>query len=224
MAESEIYYHLDRLLFLGNDRDSIPEPGDENIEEWLRRRIAGNTALTLDDLKKGPVPAPGLQEIAWEDMKFDTPSGKIELFSEQAGQLWGIDPLPVFSSIRPDENDCKFPLVFITPNTGSRIHSQFGNLNIIRDLCEEPAAAIAPGDALARSIKTGDKIRVYNSRGEIHSVARVSNRIPAGCVMLPNGIWFGEGGGGNRLVSPTMTDMGFGAAFHDTRVEVEKTF
>jgi hypothetical protein len=42
-------------------------------------------------------------------------------------------------------------------------------------------------------------------------------------VLLPNGIWLSEGGGGNCLIAGWETDMGFGAAFHDTMVEVEKT-
>lgn len=224
MPESEIYYHLDKLLKLGNDSNSIPEPGDNNIEEWLRKRISHKPDLSLDDLKLGPVLVPGLREVAWDDLKFDTPSGKIELISDQASRIWGVDSLPGYSAPVSGENANEFPLVFITPNTGSRIHSQFGNLDIIRKTVENPAAvAISPGDASARNIRTGDKIRVYNSIGEIHSVARILNRIPPGCVMLPNGIWFNEGGGGNRLVSAVETDMGFGAAFHDTRVEVEKT-
>ena len=69
---------------------------------------------------------------------------------------------------------------------------------------------------------TGQKIRVYNQTGEIVSVAKVSNRVPQGSVVLPNGIWFHEGGGGNNLIAGCETDMGYGAAFHDNRVEVER--
>ena len=58
--------------------------------------------------------------------------------------------------------------------------------------------------------------------GEIITSARISNRIPHGIIVLPNGIWLNEGGGGNHLIAGRFTDMGFGAAFHDTMVEVEK--
>ena len=79
MPETEIYYHLAKRLNLDIDISILPEPGNENIEKWLINRIAGYSHLSLGDLKRGPVLAPGLQMIAWEDMKFDTPSGKIEL-------------------------------------------------------------------------------------------------------------------------------------------------
>jgi anaerobic selenocysteine-containing dehydrogenase len=48
-----------------------------------------------------------------------------------------------------------------------------------------------------------------------------SANIPEGTIVFPNGIWLNEGGGGNTLISGKDTDMGHGAAFHDTMVEAE---
>jgi anaerobic selenocysteine-containing dehydrogenase len=222
LPESEIYYHLAGRLKMNISSGIIPEPGNENIEKWLEKRIRGYSALGLNDLKDGPVLAPGLQHIAFEDLKFETPSGKIELYSDEAQQRWKTSPLPGYSSHSPETGDEMFPLVFITPNTGSRIHSQFGNLKIIIDTVPAPSVEISPGDAVKRNIKSGQKIRVFNKTGEIISPVRISNRIPAGIVVLPNGIWFNEGGGGNCLISGMETDMGYGAAFHDNMVEIER--
>jgi anaerobic selenocysteine-containing dehydrogenase len=222
MPETEIYYNLAKRLNLEISSDLIPGPGNKNIEGWLEKRIAGYSELSLDDLKNGPVLAPGLQKIAYEDMRFDTPSGKIELYSSEAQSRWGVSPLPDYVSSASKDSDNKFPLRFITPNTGSRIHSQFGNLNIIRETALSPAAGISPSDAKTRNISTGNRIRVYNSLGEIISTARVSNRVLDGTVVLPNGIWYNEGGGGNHLIDSRETDMGFGAAFHDNQVELER--
>ena len=224
MPETEIYFHLAKRLDLKIAASLIPEPGNENIEKWLDTRISGYSDLTLYDLKQGPVLAPGLQNIAWEDMKFDTASGKIELFSSQSQSLWGVSPLPEYVKIDDDDNRNIYPLKFITPNTGSRIHSQFGNLKIIKETVPEPSVAIAPVDAGIRNISSGHKIRVYNQNSEIFSVASVSNRVPAGSVVLPNGIWFEEGGGGNNLIDGRETDMGYGAAFNDNTVEVERIY
>jgi anaerobic selenocysteine-containing dehydrogenase len=220
MPETEIYFNLAKRLGLRIASSLIPEPGNENIEKWLDKRIKGYSELTLSDLRQGPVLAPGLQSIAWEDMKFETPSGKIELFSSQAQALWGVSPLPDYVKIADEENRNGFPLKFITPNTGSRIHSQFGNLKIIKMTVAEPVVGISPADALVRNISSGQKIRVFNQNGEIFSIAKVSNRVPAGTVVLPNGIWANEGGGGNNLIAGIETDMGYGAAFHDNTVEV----
>jgi anaerobic selenocysteine-containing dehydrogenase len=222
LPESEIYYHLSKLLDLKTDKTIIPEPGNDRIEEWLDKRINGYSDLTLNDLKKGPVLAPGLQEIAWEDLNFATPSGKIELYSSEAEKNWGVSPLPEFVPLRQSEAADKFPLAFITPNTGSRIHSQFGNLDIIKEVIPSPALEISISDAFDRNISSGDRVRVFNNLGEIFTVARVTNRVPSGLVVLPNGLWLNEGGGGNMLIGPVETDIGFGAAFHDAKVEIEK--
>ncbi len=176
----------------------------------------------MSQLRESPVLAPGLQQIAWEDLKFETPSGKIEIYSEVASEKWGISPLPDYCAIIPSQDEKKFPLVFITPNAGSRIHSQFGNLKIIRETCTEPHVKISSADAGKRNIQTGQTIRIFNQTGELVSRAEISARVPKGLVVLPNGIWLNEQGGGNKLVAGVETDIGYGAAFHDNRVEIER--
>ena len=218
IPETEIYFELAKRLKLDLPEGSIPEPGNLNVERWLDERIKGYSALKLDDLRNGPVMAPGLQEIAYSDMKFATISGKIELFSRAANDKWKVSPLPEYTPVLNNE---KLPLQLLTPNIGSRIHSQFGNLNIIKENSEIPSLMISPDDAEKRNIYTGSRIRIYNSAGEIRTIASISNRIPTGCVVLPNGIWFNEGGGGNLMIEGRETDMGYGAAFHDNMVEVE---
>jgi anaerobic selenocysteine-containing dehydrogenase len=222
MPESEIYFQLAKKLNLNLGSDLIPQPGNGNIEKWLEKRISGYPAITVGLLKESPVLAPGLQQIAWEDLKFETLSGKIEIYSEEASKKWGISPLPDYTAIIHSQDKKKFPLIFIAPNTGSRIHSQFGNLNIIRETSNEPGVRISPADAGKRNIQTGQKIRVYNQTGEIVSRAEISARVPKGLVVLPNGIWINEQGGGNKLVAAVETDIGHGAAFHDNRVEIER--
>jgi len=222
IPESEIYFHLAQRLHLEIDRDLIPEPGNEKIEEWLAKRIAGYSELSLKDLKDGPVLAPFLQQVAWNDMKFETPSGKIELYSSEAQKRWGVSPLADFANNVAPESGGSFPLVFITPNTGSRIHSQFGNLKIIGDTVQELSALISPEDAKKRNIITGNRISIFNTIGEVYTTVKISNRVTPGLVVLPNGIWYNEGGGGNHLIEGRETDMGFGAAFHDNMVEIER--
>ena len=221
MPESEIYYHLAKRLNLDVSQEMIPEPGNNNIEQWLENRIKGYSEITLDNLRMAPVLAPGLQQIAWEDLKFNTPSGKIELYSSEAKMKWGISPLADYTAINHSKEDKKYPLVFLTPNTGSRIHSQFGNLKIIKETTPEPYIRISPVDAIKRSLIDGQKIRVFNQIGEVISSVKITNRVLPGLVVFPNGIWFNEGGGVNQLISGQETDIGFGAAFHDNRVEIE---
>ncbi|HLN19570.1 MAG TPA: molybdopterin-dependent oxidoreductase [Bacteroidales bacterium] len=217
MCESEIYYHMAASLGL---KTSLPEPGISNLDHWLEQRIKGVSELTMDDLRKGPVQAAGIQEIAYEDMVFETASGKIELYSDESVLRWNVSALPEYVPVKNEKNK-EHPLRLLTPNAGNRIHSQFGNLQLIKNAFGRPAALLSIADASVRKIQTGQRIKIFNSRGIVLTTAQVSSRIPEGIIVLPNGIWMNEGGGGNFLIEGIETDMGFGAAFHDTFVETE---
>lgn len=223
MPESEIYYHLARLMDIIVTNDTIPEPGNENIEKWLENRIASYPGLSINDLMEGPVIPPDNQEIAFSDYKFSTPTGKIELRSELFTSKWGISPVPEYKNIsRNSDEEKKHPLQFMSPNTGSRIHSQFGNLELIKLNSEEMHAEISPEDAERRNLKTGDTVEMFNDNGTVECRIRVTDRIPEGLAVLPNGVWFSEGGGGNRLTRARETDIGYGAAFHGNLIEIRK--
>lgn len=217
MPETEIYFLLAQRT--GLNTDVLPGPGNDNIEKWLEKRISTVPGITLSDLKKGPVMPQSLQRIAYEDYKFDTPSGKAELYSADAKELWNVSPLPEYVYDKEERNE--YPLTLLTPNMGSRIHSQFGNLDIIRNSFDQPGARISPAEAVKRNIKDGNRIRIYNDRGSVVTTAIVSARIPEGTIVFPNGIWLYEGGGANILIEARETDMGYGSAFHDTMVDAE---
>lgn len=233
--ESEIYRLLaERLDMPAHEVDAlIPGPGDEEVEAWLEERLAPFDGLSLEKLREGPTLAPGHQEVAFSDFVFPTPSGKIELRSEEAVARWGTDSLPGWTEpeewVRPGEEsggahgeEARHPLFFMTPNTKNRIHTQFGNLSMIRVHDPEPRLDISPMDARARGIDDGDRVRVFNDRGSLEVRCRFDLGIRAGCVSLTNGWWAADGASVNRLSMGRETDMGHGAAFHDNRVQVER--
>ena len=221
LTETEIFYHLAKRLGFDFDSSQIPEPGPENIDRWLEQRIRGYSDLTLETLKKSPVIAPGLQEIAFSDYNFPAPGGRINLRSDELAGKWGVDPFPSYSDpFNGKAGNGKF--IFLTPNNKNRIHSQFGNLEVIKDVDPEPYLEIAAADAVKLSISDGEMIRVFNEMGEIKVKAIISNRILEGCLSLPNGWWKIEGGGGNQLTKGAETDMGYGTAFLNCTVSLEK--
>lgn len=225
--ESEIYYLLAEKMGWKNEEvmQRIPAPGNDAIEKWLQQKLEQFPELTLDKLKEGPLPAPNLQTIAFSDLLFRTPSGKIELFSGQARDMWNVDPLPTYSEpieAGPSGKERqKYPFNLLTPTTKNRIHSQFGNLNIIRQFDPLPTVELASSDAQKKKIKNGDLVRVFNQRGEVILTAKINYSLLEGCLVIYNGLWISEGVGVNFLSAPRETDMGYGAAFHDNRVNFE---
>jgi anaerobic selenocysteine-containing dehydrogenase len=79
-------------------------------------------------------------------------------------------------------------------------------------------------DAKCRGIADGDRVRVFNQRGEIFLHARVDGTVAAGVVGAQLG-WAKLSEAGlniNVLTSDRLTDLGGGATFYSTLVEVER--
>ncbi len=228
--ETEIYRLLAQKLNFPAEiiNSDFPESTNNGIDSWLMNKLKKFPDLSLEKLKKGPIMAPGIQEIAFSDCKFNTPSGKIELLSDEAVVKWGVNMLPDYNETDErlnegvDQTGSENQFYFLSPNTRNRIHSQFGNLKVIKQFEPEPLLDINPEDASILGIANGELVKVYNSQGELRIRSSFNYGIRRRCVSLPNGWWKSEGGGGNLLSAQRETDMGHGTAFHDNLVFIEK--
>jgi anaerobic selenocysteine-containing dehydrogenase len=155
--------------------------------------------------------------VAFADLAFPTPSGRIELRSEEAARRWGVDPLPAY--VPPPGGG---PLVLLTPNHKNAIHSQFVTLPVIAALDAGHRIVLSPKDAADRGLEAGDRARVFNARGSLVLPLALEPGLLEGVAVAFNGYGARHGGSVNLLSEGVETDMGFGAAFHDTRVDVEK--
>ena len=220
MPESEIYFRLAGKMGLNvTGTSGIPAPQEYN--KWLSERVGDTHGCSLQQLKEAPRIPEQTEELAYSDRKFSTESGRIELWSDTAFRLWGVSPLPTYDP--PDDfKDAHLPFRLMTPCDASRIHSQFGNLEIIRSVTDQPAWEISVADARKLGLKNGDVIRVFNSNDVVRGKVKITARVRSGSIVFPNGVWLNEGGGVNALITPAETDMGHGAAFHNTRAGVEK--
>ncbi len=222
--ETEIYYYLAKELGYSETEiaNYLPEPNNEAIESFLKEKIKEFPELDYEKLKEGPMLANSHEEIAFAAMKFDTPSGKIELYSKRAEEKWGVNPLPTYVPPVDDEKSSKYPLHFLSPNTKNRIHSQFNNLNVIKLFGSEPFVEIHPVEAKKRGITNDEMVKVYNQNGYFNLKAKYNSGIKRNCVAISNGWWIQQGGSTNFLSKGRETDMGHGTAFHDCMVEIDK--
>lgn len=220
--EPEIYFALAKELGYTEKEilKYLPKPQNDAIEAYLKNEIMAFQDLDWEKLKDGPVLAPGLETIAFASKKFKTPSGKIELMSEEAKIKWKVSALPSFDGI--ENGTVEFPYFLLSPNTKNRIHSQFGNLKLIKQFAPEPSCILSAEDALKKGIKKGDRVKIFNQKGSFTTKVDISFGLKQGCVVYYNGWWMQEGGSPNVLTTGKETDMGHGTAFHDTKVQIEK--
>lgn len=80
-----------------------------------------------------------------------------------------------------------------------------------------------PQDAQARDLRAGMLVRVWNTLGEVHLRLRLTEDVRPGVLSSPKGAWLRTSDNGqtvSALAPSHYADLGAGACFNDTRVEV----
>ena len=129
--------------------------------------------------------------------KLGTPSGKIEIFSEQIASF-NYDDCPGHATwMEPaewlgGELAQRFPLHLISNQPRTRLHSQYDNgvYSQQSKIQGREPAWINPKDAEARGIGDGEVIKLFNERGSCLAGAVVTAQVMPGVVQLATGAWF----------------------------------
>jgi anaerobic selenocysteine-containing dehydrogenase len=155
---------------------------------------------------------------------FRTRSGKAEFYSEDLISL-GLHPVAEFTPPTESRHGRKdLPLELLARKADNFLNTTFSNLPSVQEMETPGLLEISAPDAQARGIADGDRVRVYNRRGEILLSARVDGKVQPGVVsarlnwakMTPAFQSI------NSLTSEKLTDMGNSATFYSVLVEVEK--
>ncbi|WP_138495767.1 molybdopterin-containing oxidoreductase family protein [Paenibacillus pinistramenti] len=234
-GESKSNFELFKLLA---EAMGFDEPAFRDTEEDLIRQaldVPGNPymkGVTLDKLKEQRFVKLNMEPRKHYLDRLTTPSGKIELYSRSMEEA-GLPGLPAYIPLiegydgrnRPAPGEkVPYPLMFISPPNHSFLNSTFSNVDKLAQIEKGPVLQIHPEDAAERSIQDGDKVAVWNGRGRFEAAAAVTDRMLPGTV-VSQGLWRGREGRhsrANALTPDRLADMGGGAAFFSTLVEVKR--
>jgi anaerobic selenocysteine-containing dehydrogenase len=220
-------------LRMGFEDECFRQPVDAMIEAALASGVPQLAGITRERLESDPHVRLNLNGDGngkpWLPFAngFPTPGGKARLYDEEL-IAHGMDPVASF--VAPEESRHspaarRFPLELLARKADNFLNSTFVNLPTIQKMePHQDKLEIATGDALRRGISDGDLVRVFNDRGEIFLRARVDGAVQAGVVGARLG-WAKLSDGGlniNVLTSARLTDLGGGATFYSTLVEVER--
>ncbi len=128
---------------------------------------------------------------------FETPSGKIELYSDYIEEL-GHDPLPVH--VEPPESPYRTPELFkeypLVLTTGIRspvfFHSQYRQIPWLREIHPEPIVRINSETAKNLHINNGDWVYIESPRGRCKQRAMLTLGIDPRVVLAEHDWWFPE--------------------------------
>lgn len=185
-----------------------------NIESWEDLRKKGGTAKANEKIT-----------VAWEDLKFRTPSGKYEFYSKKAVE-YGHHPLPVFTEEYKAPKE--YPIRCMSPHWKFGIHSQFQHQDWLMAIQDHPFLEIHPELARKKGIQDGDIVKIINESGHMTLPAKITKMVPADTVVMYEGWWKGVNYTENFTVKALAEDMGEyqkgqrGIAFHDNFVNIEK--
>jgi len=145
---------------------------------------------------------------------FLTPSGKIELQNPNEAE-----PLPRYFD--PYEDDAPFYLMS-APSLYS-LNSSFNERPDLLRKKEAPYLQMNPQDAEAKNLYDGQKVIVFNERGEVKLILKLTTTVPQGIVVTEGLFSSGsrpEDRTVNTLTSQRLTDRAEGSTLYDVKVDV----
>jgi anaerobic selenocysteine-containing dehydrogenase len=200
--------------------DPVFRMSQRDILKELFRGATG-AAAAIDPVT---LPEAGPISIATRDGQvFRTPSGRLEFYSE-ALAAQGLSPMPDW---QPDPEEARqmaaHPLRLLTTPGYFQSHTAFSGVAFLRQREGVPCAVLHPLDAQARGLNDGQTVRLFNARGAIGLTLHVRDEVQPGVVLVPGQRPESEAVSGtvNLLCADSFTDMGEGATYQSTWLEVQ---
>jgi len=193
---------------------SYPKLADPPGECWPDTKIINEVAKRLgltedfwDDYRDGLNEMLRPSGLTWEAFQerrvlkptrdyrvnqYRTPSGKIEIHSEQVGKL-GYEPMPSWEQlsriVQPSE---EFPLLLTNAKEEAYMATGFKHVASIRIMRPEPFVELHPDKATELGLEDGKWIYIETEKGRIKQRLSVNPGIDPRVVIAAFGWWFPE--------------------------------
>ncbi len=181
LPNAEIFRRLARKMNI--TEPSLYESDKELIESMLRQT---NMNLSFEDLKRnGYAYIDEKVIIPYSTLDFETPTGKIEIASNEAEKL-GLPrtPLPLFEE-QGDIDDWRL----LSPASFWRMNDSYSNDINLSGRAGEAKVHINPSDAARLRISNGSPLELYNEAGSIELEVFVDDAILPKTLLSYKGRW-----------------------------------
>jgi anaerobic selenocysteine-containing dehydrogenase len=215
LPNMEIFRRLAHAM--GYTEPELYESDAEVIETVLQRSGVGEDFASL--AAKGTVPIAEKPLVQFADLRFPTPSGRVELASARA-EADGLPRLPLpLADPRPRDGRLRL----LSPASPWLLNDSFANDAKIAKRIGAATVALHPDDAAERGLGEGDEAVVANETGHLQLLVTVSDTVPRGVAYSPKGRWPKREPGRanvNALNPGESADMGESTSVHGVEVTV----
>jgi anaerobic selenocysteine-containing dehydrogenase len=175
--------------------------GDPQL--WMNRMLEPLAAdgLTLEKLHEKAYRNPRAAGVPFSERRFGTPSGKCEFITEYS----------------PGPSNLGGSFHLVATKTLMMVNSQI----LPEDLPEEPVVRVNPVILAERGFKDGDKAWIVSKVGKVKTRLAADEKVRRDVLLFNPALWKGELCGVNQLREALLTDIGNGAAMHQTVVQLK---
>jgi len=215
LPNTEIFRRLARAM--GYREPELYETDATVIETTLRR---SGVALDFAALSaRGTISIADDPIVQFAQLRFPTPSGRVELASDRA-EADGLprSPLPLSDDRPPADH-----LRLLSPASPWLLNDSFANDPKVARRIGPASVALHPEDASARGLAEGAEVVVANETGSVRLLVTLSDAIPRGVAYSPKGRWPKQEPGRanvNALNPGESADMGKSTSVHGVHVTV----
>jgi anaerobic selenocysteine-containing dehydrogenase len=213
LPNSEIFRRIARAM-------GYTEPELYESDADVIARVLSSTGITFAELsERGTVWLSEEPVVAFEEMRFPTPSGRIELASGAALR----DGHPRVAQPHHDARPSGGRLRLLTPASPWILNHTFANESKLLGRIGPAAVAIHPLDAAERGIGAGDEALLTSSAGQLRLAVTLSDELPRGVAYSPKGHWPKQEGtraNVNVLNPGGESDMGRSTIVHGVEVMI----
>jgi thiosulfate reductase/polysulfide reductase chain A len=198
----------------------------QDEEDYLQQQLAP-LGFDLAALRRRGYVEPEREAAVGDEYTFNTPSGKIEVYSETLANA-GFSPWPTWEA-PPYPADDEFYL--LTGKVGQHTQNATQNNELLHKYEDQPRVWIHTSTAASHGLKTDDLARLTSEIGSITSPVLVTEGIRSDCIFMAAGYGhiskgmrtaYGHGASDSDL-HVTLTDpISGGQALTQTFVTIEK--
>jgi anaerobic selenocysteine-containing dehydrogenase len=199
------------------------EPELYETDESMLARLLAQTSFkgSFDDLKAvGTVQLNPTPLVQFATLQFNTPSGRIEVYSERFKDIGQPVPVP-HADAPPRDNEVRV----LSPASAWLMNSTYGNDENVRKRLGEPSVLLSGRESSKRGLNEGDHVILENAAGSLSLTVRVSPDVPDNVALIYKGRWPRYSGGSanvNVLNAGLKSDIAESTAVHGVHATLKR--